>query len=121
MNTPTHTLQRALGASAGLALVWVVAAALRPGSTFHLAPILVTLVGTFVVGSAGRATRDWNAAVVGGAAISLLVTGVLAAAGWLAGPSLLPFGGPAVEAIVFTLGAGAAGVVAGIVPRVTAS
>jgi len=95
------------------AIVWIGAAALRPASTFHLAPILITLGSVVLAATDERRKPAWTAAVALAGGSSLVATGVLAAAGWLDGPSLLPFGGAATEAVVFTAASALVGFLTG--------
>ena len=74
--------RRAVSISLGLALLWVVVALLRSGTTFHLAPILVAAAVPIAV---AYDTRD------------------LTLADEMTGPSLLPSGGAVTEAVVFSL------------------
>ncbi|MDX1450350.1 MAG: hypothetical protein R3246_14970 [Acidimicrobiia bacterium] len=103
---------RAVGASLALALVWVVATVARPASTFHLAPLLVSAAVPLVVAMDDREAEAPSLVVLGaiGAALALIMTLVLSAAGRLEGPSLLAFGGAATESAVFSLAGPAAGV-----------
>jgi hypothetical protein len=121
MRALSPAARHALLLSAILAVVWSVAAALRPSSTFHLAPILVTLGGAVLTASVERGRPGWVIIVATGGALSIATTGVLAAAGWLVGPSLLPFGGPAAEAIIFTVGTAVVGSAAGLTGRLTSA
>lgn len=110
-NLQSSQVRRAASISIGLAVLWIVVAFVRSGLTFHLAPILVA--GAFPVVYAFDSddpisARDLVPATVAGLAISLLATLILAVAGEMTGPSLLPFGGAATEAVVFSL-AGAIG------------
>jgi hypothetical protein len=99
--------------AAVFAAVWAIASAWRPGSTYHLAPVLVAAaVPTFTAlerrssASPGHMMRDG----LTGVAIALVAALVLSAAGRLQGPSLLPFGGPAAEAVVGAVAGGLIGV-----------
>ena len=92
-----------------LAFVWVGAATIRPTSTFHLAPVLVTLAPFAIAGPDGSPDELRRMATVG-AAISLASALGIALVGWSRGPSLLPVGDALVEAVVFTLGSAALGV-----------
>lgn len=92
----------ALLVGTGLALVWVVAATIRPGATFHLAPVLVA--GSIPMLTATTATADYAKAALLGIAVALLTTSALAPLDLLRGPSLLPIGGAALEAVVFAVG-----------------
>lgn len=92
---------------------WVALAFFRPELTFHVAPVLVG--GLFPIGHRLRVGRPLTAqqataTFVGGMLNVAIATGLLAWFDKLRGPSLLPFGGAAVEALV--LGAAAAAIVA---------
>jgi hypothetical protein len=71
--------------------VWVALVALRPGTTFHLAPLIAALVGPVVArlcaGTALPATRAAVQAGMGETSV-LAAASVLAMVGWLRGPSL---------------------------------
>lgn len=110
-NIRSSQMRRAASISIGLAVLWIFVAFVRSGLTFHLAPILVA--GTFPVIYAFDAEEPISARglvppTVAGLAIALVTTLILAVAGEMTGPSLLPFGGAATEAVVFSL-AGAIG------------
>ncbi len=94
-----------------VAAIWVVLAWVNPDNTYHLAPVLAA--GIFPVAQRVRHGRlvalQAAGAAAGGYLNVLIVTGLLAWLGKLEGPSLLPFGDAAVEALVF----GAIGAVAG--------
>ncbi len=94
-----------------VAAVWVVLAWLNPDSTYHLAPVLAA--GIFPVAQRLRHGRLAPAhaagAGAGGYLNVLVVTALLTWLDKLQGPSLLPFGNAAVEALVF----GAVGAVVG--------
>ena len=94
--------RRTVALAAGLAAVWAVAAGFRPQTTFHLAPILITLAVPYLAVATLRGEPGWFSSVVGAVGMSLGATIVLGIAGRLAGPSLLPFGGAVMEAFVFT-------------------
>ncbi len=98
--------RRAVSISLGLAVLWVVVAFLRSGTTFHLAPILVAAALPVAVAYDTRdhtSTRDLVLATVVGLAIALVATLILTLADEMTGPSLLPFGGAVTEAVVFSL------------------
>jgi len=103
-------IRRALLLALFLAALWAVLAIVRSGVTYHLAPLLVAAVpalGARAETAAGRVVPQRLAAV--GLAGALGVTLLLSALGRLDGPSLLPFGGAATEAVLFSaLGAAAA-------------
>lgn len=105
------TLRRAYGYAGALAVIWLVAASLRPSTTYHLAPLLVAAAVPFVVAADARAptARRLIGAAAGGGTLALVVTGVLTVAGRLEGPSLLPFGGAVTESVVFALVGAAVG------------
>ena len=108
MLTTIRSLQfrRAVSISVGLAVLWVVVAFLRSGTTFHLAPILVAAALPVAVAYDSRdqtSTQQLVLATVGGLAIALVATLILTLADEMTGPSLLPFGGAVTEAIVFFL------------------
>lgn len=105
-----------------LAALWVVVAAWRPETTYHLAPLLIA--GAAPVAAAADVPRHGDVRAIVragllGSSISLATTALLSAAGWLSGPSLLPFGGAATEAVVFSIAGAAGGVVAALVMRRT--
>ncbi len=106
----TSQLRSGLTLATLLAMVWAVAAAIRPTSTFHLAPILIAGAAPVAVRQV-RIKGKFLAAALGGA-ISLTTATVLSAAGMLQGPSLLPAGGAFAEAVVFTAMGAAGGFVA---------
>lgn len=92
--------------------IWVVIAANRPTTTFHLAPLIVAAWPAF-------GERDLNKALpmaLLGGLIATATTSLLVIAGWLNGPSLLPWGGAALESVVAT----AAGAVIGLSNSVVA-
>lgn len=77
-------------------LLWVALAVARPSTTFHLAPLIVA--GWPAIGERepklAAATAVVGFMVAGAAALVLSITGMLQ------GPSLLPWGGPALESMV---------------------
>ncbi len=98
--------RRAVSISLGLAVLWVLVAFLRSGTTFHLAPILVAATLPVAVAYDSRdqtSTQQLALATVGGLAIALVATLILTLADEMTGPSLLPFGGAVTEAVVFSL------------------
>ena len=119
MTTLQTSLWRPAGVALGLTVLWVVVAAWRPETTYHLAPVLVAgapPVALALDAPSSRAVNVFGAAGFG-LLIALVATAGLSAAGWLAGPSRLPAGGAAVEAVVFSLVGAALGVVAAFVVR----
>jgi hypothetical protein len=103
-------------AGLGLAAVWILAAAVRPASTFHLAPILIAGIVPLLGKKAGLRHRAVTVAGFVGLSIASASSAILALFDLLRGPSLLPFGNAFVEAIVFAAGTA---VVAGIIARIT--
>ena len=85
-----------------MALLWLVLGFGTDGTTYHLAPFLVASVPTiiyFLESSTVKMQKVWQLAF-GGLAASLAITTLLSVTGNLAGRSLLPFGGAALEAVV---------------------
>ncbi len=101
-----------------LAAVWV-ALAWWNDATFHFAPLLVGAVVPLGVALAGRPPLlpHLVAAAGAGTLLALATTLGLALTGHLAGPSLLPAGGAAAEAVVFSLAGGVIGLVLGMARR----
>lgn len=88
--------------------LWVVLAVARPSTTFHLAPLIVTAWPA--VGE--REPKRAAAMAVTGLLIAGATILVLSITGMLQGPSLLPWGGSALESVV----AATAGAVIGVLP-----
>lgn len=88
--------------------LWLMLAFIRPTTTFHLAPLIVT--AWLPVGE----QDPWRALAMAGWGLSMAVATilVLSLGGALQGPSLLPQGGPAVESTVAAL----LGVAIGVAP-----
>ena len=84
--------------SVGFALVWAVAAMARAEVTYHLAPIIVAAAGPMTGRSVSAVDR--RALVASALGVALAVTLALSSVGALRGPSLLPVGGAALEAVV---------------------
>lgn len=78
------------------ALIWVAIVLVRPTTTFHLAPLIVAM-WPGVTDSESRGAATLSAI---GFVIAAGTTLALSAAGLLQGPTLLPWGGPAVESLV---------------------
>lgn len=113
-NIPTSQLRRPVIISTGLALLWIVVALVRDGSTFHLAPALVAVVSPVVFAFDTEdevSTRDAAFVAFAGLAVALVATLILTRADQLTGPSLLPFGGAVTESVVLAV----VGAVAGFV------
>ena len=100
--------------AAGMAALWTVLAIARTGVTYDLAPLIVAAVPAAAAGFEKRAARaDLARLAVGGGTLALGVTLLLSAVGRLTGPSLLPFGGAAAEAVIFSVVGAAGGWLAG--------
>ena len=99
---PPAEIRRSLLLALSLAVLWALLAIARTGVTYHLAPLLVAAVPGFAAGgdlTPGRGVAARLAAM--GLGASLAVTALLSVLGRLGGPSLLPFGGAATEAVLF--------------------
>lgn len=86
------------------AAVWLALAAWRPSTTFHLAPAVLVAAWAVTERLTGdRPLTRARAAVVcsAGVGAALIMTAVLAAAGWLSGPALL--GGSALAETLIVL------------------
>ena len=101
-----------------LAAVWVMLAWLHD-TDYHFAPLLVAALVPLGVALAGEpppfSRRLAGAAV--GAVLTLAATAALALSGHLDGPSLLPAGGAAAEAVAFSLAGAVIGLVLGMARR----
>lgn len=117
---PSSQLRRAATISLGLAVLWVVLAFLRSGTTFHLAPILVAgalpVVVAFDVQDQISAQHLVLPTVIGLAG-ALVTTLILTVADEMTGPSLLPFGGAVTEAAVFSFAGAIGGFMTGALRR----
>ena len=100
-------VQRGLVYTAGLAVVWLIAAAFRPEVTYHLGPILVAgslPVGMVIDRDRAPGTKLLVLASGVGFVVAVATAVLLAAAGWLEGPTLGPFanaGGESVAGAAF--------------------
>lgn len=92
---------RPLTGSAVFVLIWLVVALASPTTTFHLAPAIVAIWPALT--GDGRRKVFYSAT---GFLVAASATVLLSATGMLQGPTLLPWGGPAVES-VFAAGVGA--------------
>ena len=110
----TNELRSGMSMATLLALVWAVAAAIRPTATFHLAPILIAGIGPVVLRRAELPSRV--SAALAGAVLAVLTALVLAALGFLDGPTLLPYGGALAEAMTFVVIGAIGGVIATSIP-----
>jgi hypothetical protein len=88
---------------AGLAALWLALGLVSNGTTYHLAPLLVAAIPATLAALDGPGLVPGRLiGLVGlGAVGALAATALLSATGNLDGPSLLPFGGAAVESVVF--------------------
>jgi hypothetical protein len=99
----THTTQEqtsdttTLFWTAAIAVLWLVVAFVRPGTTLHLGPLLVPIVPAIVARGTDHAVRS----TVVGIALAAAVLVVLAASGHLDGPALGPFPDALAESLVF--------------------
>ena len=112
-----------LGWTLVVALVWSVLVAWRPTTTWHLAPLILAAAWPWVVGqdtAAGEpsARRRIMLAGGGGLAAALALTGILAAAGRLDGPTWTGSGGPVVEALLLSVGGAAIATTLGVLRTV---
>lgn len=94
-NHSTTTTVGILWAS-GIALVWIVAAIVRPDTTLHLGPLLVPLLPAIMMDGSRRAVAATMVAIV----IGLGATALLAATGHLSGPAIRPFPDALTETLV---------------------
>ncbi len=92
-----------------LGALWAVLAIARDGATYHLAPLLVAALPPGLVGLENSdESADLPRLAIIGAASALGISLLLTVIGRMEGPSLLPFGGAAAEAVLFSM-VGAAG------------
>lgn len=97
-----------------LAVLWIVLAFSRDDVTYHLAPLIVAAVPPAGLGMESKGTlRSLVIGGMGGAALALAVTFLLAALGRLTGPSLLPFGAAAAESVIFSFAGAIVGLLVG--------
>jgi hypothetical protein len=111
-------LLRATAWGVGFAALWLAVAALRPDSTFHLAPLLVAGVPPLTMAfddSSGATSRSVTVAAAIGVGLALLATVILAVVGRLDGAALEPFGNAVAESVVAAIVGGAAGWIIGLV------
>ncbi len=96
-----------------LSVLWIGVAVLRPGTTFHLAPLLVAAAPPLLLTLNERITVDARTVTVVGASSAAMAIGtalVVAGVGAMEGPAYGPFPTPMIEALVLT----AVGAVVGI-------
>ena len=112
-------MRRGFGYAAALGVVWLVAAGLRPATTYHLAPLLVALTPPLVLlsGESGFDVRGVVTTATAGVALALGLTLFLTVIDWLRGPSLLPFGAGVAESVVFAFVGGTTGFVIAFLRR----
>jgi hypothetical protein len=103
--SPTSSLASVTVWTAGVAIVWIVAAILRPETTLHLGPIFLPLIPAFLL----RGTPDALKGVLTGVAIGAVTIAVLTLTGNMSGPPLEPFQDPLTESIVFLAGSAIVG------------
>lgn len=111
-------LLRATAGGVGFAALWLAVAALRPDSTFHLAPFLVAVVPPLVIAfdeSLGATARSVTIAATIGVGLALLATTILAVVGRIDGAALEPFGNAVPESVAAAIAGGAAGWIIGLV------
>ena len=106
-----------------VAVVWTVLVAWRPTTTWHLAPLILAAAWPWVVGqdtSPGdpSARQRILLAGSGGLFAALVLTGVLAAAGRLDGPTWTGSGTPVVEALLLSVGGAAIATTLGLLRTV---
>lgn len=95
--------------TAGFVMLWIVAVALTPDVTYHLAPVIVAAAPAVVSSPDRRALSS----LLGFGLASATAIG-LSVAGLLAGPSLLPVGGALLESVAgAVVGAGFGALLAG--------
>lgn len=114
--TPISSELRTAGLTGlGLGLLWLVLGLATDGTTYHLGPLLVAAVPALIYALESSAVTLGKvlSLVGGGVALALAISASLSATGRLTGPSLLPVGGAALEAVVFALLGGLAGAVVG--------
>ncbi len=96
-----------IGLALVIALLWATLAAVRPGTTLHLGPLLVPVVPSLVMAGGRRAALTTIVAAI----LGLALIAILAATGMLDGPALPPFPDATVESLVFLAAGTAVGLV----------
>ena len=91
----THTERQTYVLTAGIAMVWIAAALVRPETTFHLGPIILPFVPFIVAPKAARVRAVGLALAMGAGVIALL-----SLTGNLSGPSFEPFPSAFAESVV---------------------
>ena len=109
--TPTQASTSSLASvmvwTAGVAIVWIVAAVLRPETTLHLGPIFLPLIPGFLL----RGTPDALRGVFAGVVIGAVTIAVLTLTGNMNGPPLEPFTDPLTESVAFLAGSAIVGLI----------
>ena len=122
VDTPPATAPAGAGAAAVWTLaataLWVLLAAWRPTTTWHLGPVFVAAAAPWVVGQDlhggnRRAATRLGVAAGAGFLVAAAATWVLAAAGLLVGPTLPGFSRPWLESLVLAAFGAAVAVVLG--------
>jgi hypothetical protein len=106
-------VRSAAAAAVGLALVWIIAAAVRPTSTYHLAPILVAGVVPILARRPERSAAFLATSAAAGAVVASAAALALTGFDLLRGPTLLPYGGAFAEALTFALVGAVGGLIVG--------
>lgn len=110
--TPTATLSTGLAWTLVVALTWIALTLWRPTTTWHLAPLVLGATWPWVVGqdtSPGdpSARRRIRLAGASGLGVALAITGSLAVAGRLDGPTWTGSGSTVIEALLLSIGGAA--------------
>lgn len=121
--TAPASWRAAAGWTVATAALWVGLAVWRPGTTWHLGPVLVAAAAPWSVGQGVRAGERRGVAHAAGAAgvgflAGAMVTAVLAATGRLRGPVLLGSLHPWAEALVLAAMAAVLAAIPGVVRAV---
>lgn len=106
-------MKRALWLMVGMAVLWFGLAVIRDATTLHLGPVVVAGGAAVMAGLEEVPRRNVLALAALGTVLALAVTALLSAVGMMDGPSLLPFGGAALESVLFAIAAGLVGGVVG--------
>lgn len=96
-----------VGLTVAMAVLWLAAGLLIDGTTFHLGPVLVAGAAPTM------AERGRLGAALAGLGLAAATGSILAAAGHLDGPSLLPWGGAGMETAVGAVVGGLGGAALG--------
>ncbi len=96
-----------------LSVLWIGVALLRPGTTFHLAPLLVAAAPPLLLSLNERSAVDARTVTMVGATSAAMAAGtalIVAGIGAMEGPAFEPFPTPMIEALVLTVAGAAIGV-----------